>query len=289
MRFSSWFHRTARRQHLPPSRRTFAPHLESLEDRALPSAVLANSPVDVPAAVSAQASPGSSLIAVYGFQQSAPVNYTFDLPLQARVVENGQGVAGVSVTFTAPAGGASGFFGSFPASGFFGLFAQSATVLTDGTGLASAPAFTANGTLGTYNVTASTQGVAGPVSFPVQNVPDPGFPSPPPGFVEWQLEFNRQALPYFNTPQGESDLSSEFGTWFALAYLQSPQQATQLVWQEFGLMQEFLNTGGPGFLLDRDPKAWGLSHDIIANPVYTTLVGYGLALVESEWLLVSAM
>jgi hypothetical protein len=64
------------------------------------------------------------------------------------------------VTFTAPANGASG---TFPGS------VKTAPAATDASGIATAPAFTANGTVGSYNVTASVAGVGTPASFSLTN------------------------------------------------------------------------------------------------------------------------
>ncbi|HWS71259.1 MAG TPA: hypothetical protein VN605_04065, partial [Thermoanaerobaculia bacterium] len=86
----------------------------------------------------------ATITANAGTPQSAAINTAFTTALVARVVDAGNNpLAGVSVTFAAPASGASG------------SFAASATVLTDAAGLATAPAFTANGTAGSYNVTAT--------------------------------------------------------------------------------------------------------------------------------------
>ena len=64
-------------------------------------------------------------------------------------------MAGVTVTFTAPASGASGAFGA----------SATATATTNGSGVATAPTLTANGTAGSYTVTASAPGVATPADF----------------------------------------------------------------------------------------------------------------------------
>src|SRR5262249_51886197 len=79
-------------------------------------------------------------------------------------VENAAGhlVQGVSVTFAAPASGPSG------------TFSGSATVMTDASGRATAPTFTANTTAGgPYTVTASTtEGSMPSVSFSLTNLAD---------------------------------------------------------------------------------------------------------------------
>ncbi len=66
-------------------------------------------------------------------------------------------VAGASVTFSAPGSGASG------------AFSTSATVLTDANGIATAPAFTANGVVGAFTVHATTTGAASPANFALTN------------------------------------------------------------------------------------------------------------------------
>jgi hypothetical protein len=97
-----------------------------------------------------------------GNNQSATVNTAFMTNL-AVDVENAAGnlVQGVSVTLAAPGSGPSGTFGG------------SATVMTDASGQATAPTFTANQTAGAYMVTASTtEGSQPSVSFDLTNLAD---------------------------------------------------------------------------------------------------------------------
>ncbi len=102
----------------------------------------------------------SVITAVSGGNQSAPVNTTFAAPLVVTVKDSGGNpVANVNVTFTAPASSASALFGT----------AASVTVQTNSTGTATSPAPKANGTAGTYSVTASAPGVTTPVSFALTN------------------------------------------------------------------------------------------------------------------------
>ena len=56
-------------------------------------------------------------------------------------------ISGTGVTFTAPSSGASGTFSNGTTT---------ASVVTDGSGVATAPAFTANATTGSYSVTAAS-------------------------------------------------------------------------------------------------------------------------------------
>ena len=102
----------------------------------------------------------ASIAATAGGGQSAPVNTAFATALQATVRDSGNNpVSGATVTFTAPASGASGAFGS----------GASATATTNAQGVATAPAFTANGIMGSYSVTARVPGVASTASFALTN------------------------------------------------------------------------------------------------------------------------
>lgn len=85
-----------------------------------------------------------AISAIAGTPQAAQVTTAFATALQAHVTDsNGNGVPGVNVTFTAPGSGASGTFGG------------STAVVTDASGVATAPSFTANTVAGSYPVTAS--------------------------------------------------------------------------------------------------------------------------------------
>ena len=84
-----------------------------------------------------------------GNNQSAKINTLFATRLGVKIVDAaGKPVAGVSVVFTAPSSGASGRFSGL----------AKVTVKTDSTGLALAPAFKANGTVGSYSVKATNAG-----------------------------------------------------------------------------------------------------------------------------------
>jgi hypothetical protein len=95
--------------------------------------------------------------ATAGYGQGALINTAFPTLLKASAILQGQGP--FTVIFTAPASGASGTF----AGG-----SNTASVTTDATGVATAPAFTANGTTGVYQITA-TVGIAS-ASFDMVNV-----------------------------------------------------------------------------------------------------------------------
>jgi hypothetical protein len=93
--------------------------------------------------------------------QTASVNAVYGANLAVKVVDAAAlPVAGATVTFTAPASGASG---SFAAS------APSATAVSGADGVATAPAFTANGTVGSFSVTAGVAGVSSPAAFSLTN------------------------------------------------------------------------------------------------------------------------
>ncbi len=106
----------------------------------------------------------ANLTATSGSGQSAKVGTAFANPLVATVTDSGgNGVMGVSVTFTAPAVGASGLF----ADG--GTPAITDTEVTDASGNATSTVFTANAmAAGPYNVVA-TSGTLTPVNFALTN------------------------------------------------------------------------------------------------------------------------
>jgi hypothetical protein len=107
-----------------------------------------------------------NVVLTAGSGQQAAINTQFVTNLQATVTDtNGNVVSGAAVTFAAPSSGASGLFAGTPP-------AITATVNTDVNGVATAPAFTANGTTGAYVVTAKA-GAIGPVNFNLTNTATP--------------------------------------------------------------------------------------------------------------------
>ena len=84
-----------------------------------------------------------------GTPQTSPTNAAFLQPLVVTLTKNSgvTPISGVTVTFTAPTSGASGTF----AGGVN-------TAVTNASGVATSPAFTANGTLGSYQVVATAAG-----------------------------------------------------------------------------------------------------------------------------------
>ncbi len=104
------------------------------------------------------AGPPASITATSGGGQSAQINNTFGSPLVVTVKDSGGNpVPNVSVTFSPPGSGASGTFSGSPIA------------TTNASGMATSPAFTANATIGTYNVSAMVSGVSGVATFTLTN------------------------------------------------------------------------------------------------------------------------
>ena len=102
----------------------------------------------------------ASITATAGSGQSTGVNTGFATALQATVKDAvGNGVSGVTVTFTAPGSGASGTFGG----------TASASGVSNSSGVATAPSLTANSQAGSYTVTASVAGVSAAASYSLTN------------------------------------------------------------------------------------------------------------------------
>ena len=101
--------------------------------------------------IGAYESRGHTLAKTGGDNQTTAVNTSFALPLQTTLSEMGGSVlAGAVITYTAPSSGASATWNA----------GTTITRTTDSSGIASAPAPTANGTVGTFAVTASAPGAA---------------------------------------------------------------------------------------------------------------------------------
>lgn len=115
-----------------------------------------------------------TLSASAGTPQSTTINTAFSTNLQATVLESGNPVGGVPITFAPPASGPSGVFeGGNPA-----------IATTSDTGIATAPTFVANGLEGTYDVVATASGISTSANFTLTNVALPSpTPSPTPGVV----------------------------------------------------------------------------------------------------------
>ena len=116
--------------------------------------------VTLSAAALAGASVDPSIVASGGTPQSTAISTAFATALQATVKDSGGNpVSGASVTFTAPASGATATFGG----------SATANVLTDASGVATAPALTANSQTGGYTVIATVAGAANPANFSLTN------------------------------------------------------------------------------------------------------------------------
>jgi hypothetical protein len=106
----------------------------------------------------------AELAVVAGSAQSATVGTAYTTPLQVQVTDaygNLLALAGIAVTFTAPAMGAGGAFGD----------STTVTTITDSNGIATAPvALTANPKAGSFAVTATTGGLLG-TAFNLTNTP----------------------------------------------------------------------------------------------------------------------
>jgi protocatechuate 3,4-dioxygenase beta subunit len=104
--------------------------------------------------------------------QSALVDARYATPLQVRVLDGQRKpVQGASVTFTLGSAGGGGGGGAQAAAGaaFVGGTGQ-ATQTTDADGVAVSPAFSANGTAGTFAATATTAGTSAAASFALDNL-----------------------------------------------------------------------------------------------------------------------
>jgi hypothetical protein len=107
--------------------------------------------------------PVASMTITAGTPQSATVSTAFTTAFQVVLKDSAGNVegAGINVTFTA-------FSGSLGAGGTFAGGLTTVTVATNGSGVATAPTFTGNGTVGTYLVTATTAGAL-PVTYTLTN------------------------------------------------------------------------------------------------------------------------
>ena len=121
-----------------------------------------NSPFKIPVKLTLE---GTSISASAGTPQIADLSVQFGTAFQAAVSDMNGPVMGATVTFTAPSTGASG---TFPGNHI------TASAVTNGSGIATAPAFTADSTAGNYTLTATVTGAASPANFELTNaVPGP--------------------------------------------------------------------------------------------------------------------
>ena len=109
--------------------------------------------------------PGSAaeMLLVSGDNQHAEIGRPFSLSLKVAIVDDfGAIIPNVAVTFTAPATNASGTFAD--------THSYSTTILTDATGVATSPIFSANNVRGNYIVTVSAAGLGSTIKFNLENL-----------------------------------------------------------------------------------------------------------------------
>lgn len=101
-----------------------------------------------------------------GMPQSLFKGATSSTPLKTWVLdETGNSMQGVTVTFTAPSTGAG--------STFVNTNTNTATAVTDSYGVATAPAFKANNTAGSYMIAARVNGISASANFQITNFVTP--------------------------------------------------------------------------------------------------------------------
>jgi len=107
------------------------------------------------------ASAPTTLTVGTGSSQNTELGTAFAIPLAVTVTDtNGNDVVGASVTFRAPSRGPGGVFAGYGAT---------AVVLTDSSGVATAPDFSANQVAGGYIVTATVAGLSSEATFALVN------------------------------------------------------------------------------------------------------------------------
>ena len=178
----------------------------ALSGLANPQNLTMTSAATVAASFSTGHAPASINITA-GNNQNATVAKLFGTPLQVVVKDSGQAaIAGVAVTFVAPASGAGGAF----------ALGATVTVTTNAQGIAMAPAFTANLNAGTYVVSAGSGATS--TSFTLTNNPVNGRP----GVFQngnWALDLNGNgqwdgvpADAFYNFTAGAGDIAV-YGDW----------------------------------------------------------------------------
>ena len=109
----------------------------------------------------------ASILVQAGSDQSAMIDTVFPSPLKAIVRDSGNNpLAGVQVTFQAPANGTSGVPGGLFADG-----SNNAVASTNAAGVATSPSFKANLVAGNYNVSAAATTLNTTASFHLINTP----------------------------------------------------------------------------------------------------------------------
>ncbi len=140
-----------------PSVSSFGPGIVNSDD----SKLFLNTDIGI-LAVNLDPSRPSSILVESGSSQSAPLLTQFSQPLKAKVTNFlGQPLNGKTVTFTAPASGASGTFD--------GTNTNTTTAITDANGIATSSAFTSNNANGSYVISATVADLAGSADFRLAN------------------------------------------------------------------------------------------------------------------------
>jgi hypothetical protein len=179
---------------------------------------VASGPIDIGAVEVSYA-----ISALAGTPQSAVIGNAFAVPLQAAVTESGIRKSGIVVTFAAPANGASG------------SFSGNAAVATDANGVATAPVFTANATVGgPYNVSANYAGGSSSAIFALTNTLPIAqvslgnllqtFDGTPKSVT---VTTNPAGLPVIVTYNGSATAPTNAGTYPVVANVNSPNFAGQ--------------------------------------------------------------
>jgi Calcineurin-like phosphoesterase len=156
----------------------------------------------------------SALSVVGGNDQTATVGTAFASKLAVKATDTaGNPVAGAVIRFSAPTSGAGAAFAG-------GSVTVSATTGSDG--VATTPQLVANATAGTYQVSATTTGVANPVTFSLTNTPAP--PPSTPTAVDVADAYVRSDVP-----------ASNFGTSSVLIGRTSPEIDSYIKFDVSGL------------------------------------------------------
>jgi hypothetical protein len=146
---------------------TFSATLETAGSQTVTVTDLARPALNASQTVTVGPGADFTIAAVSGSGQSAIVGAAFATALSVRVTDAyGNNVSGATVVFTAPGSGASGTFSGG---------ATSASAQTNASGIATAPAFTANSATGQFSVTASVQGVQSSATFALTNLVRPDY------------------------------------------------------------------------------------------------------------------
>lgn len=204
--------------------------------------------------------PPSSVSATAGGSQTTIINAAFGTALRATVRDaSSNALSGVTVTFTAPASGASARFGS----------SATASAVTDSSGVATAPTLTANGTVGSYTVAASVSGVSGTAAF---NLANSSSAPPPSSSGTWSKASVPVSFKYAMCLVGDPVRPSDF---YAFVTNGAGTQISVVKSTDFGASWNKINSS----TFSGDP--WGCAIDPNPNrnpstpPTMYTPAGYG--------------